>query len=492
LKFLETIYCFVWGIPALILILGVGLWLSVQTGFIQIRWLPKALARFFSQLSQKNDKGDVSPFRALCTALAATVGTGNLAGVAGAIAIGGPGAIFWMWICGFLGMVIKFAEATLAVHFRRRSAAGEWVGGPMYMIKNGLPKKFCFLASAYSLFGLVAAFGVGNATQISTMVAGINEMLPLFGLQASGNGNFLMGILLAAVIGFMLLGGAKRIGQTAELLVPFAAGLYLLLGIFVLIFRLDAIPAAFAAIFRGAFDPSAVTGGAVGSMMLALRTGVSRGVFTNEAGMGTASMAHASAEVDHPTEQGLMGIVEVFLDTIVICTMTALVILCSGVPIRYGSDIGIELTAVAFSSVLGNWVTIVIAFALCLFAFATVLGWGLYGIRCAQYLFGEKNWKFFVYFQITAVVLGAVVDSDSVWMAAEILNGLMAIPNLIALFALTPVLQRLVLQKKYGGHHESLDQCQSLRIFPYAYVPSLGRCSKGSRQDDLPSEHRSA
>ena len=492
MKFLDTLYSFVWGIPALVLILGVGLWLSFHTGFIQLRWLPKALARFFGQLSKKNDKGGVTPFRALCTALAATVGTGNLAGVAGAIAIGGPGAIFWMWICGFLGMVIKFAEATLAVHFRRRSAAGEWVGGPMYIIKNGLPKKFWFLATAYSLFGLIAAFGVGNATQISTMVAGINEMLPLLGLQASAHGNFLMGILLAAVIGFMLLGGAKRIGQAAELLVPFAAGLYLLLGILVLILRLDAIPDAFASIIHGAFHPRAVTGGAVGSMMLALRTGISRGVFTNEAGMGTASMAHASAEVDHPADQGLMGIVEVFLDTIVICTMTALVILCSGVPICYGRDAGIELTTFAFSSVLGDWVSIVIALSLCLFAFATVLGWGLYGIRCSQYLFGDKYWKCFVYIQIIAVVLGAVVNAGAVWLAAEILNGLMAIPNLIALFALTPVLRRLVLQKKYGGYHESFDQCQSLRIFPHAYVPSLGRSSKGSRQDDLSPEHRSA
>ena len=492
MKFLDTLYSLVWGIPALVLILGVGLWLSFHTGFIQLRWLPKALGRFFGQLSRKHDIDGISPFRALCTALAATVGTGNLAGVAGAIAIGGPGSIFWMWICGFLGMVIKFAEATLAVHFRRRSAAGEWVGGPMYMIQNGLPKKFWFLAAVYSLFGLIAAFGVGNATQISTMVAGINEMLPLFGLEASQHGNFIMGLLLAAIIGFMLLGGARRIGQAAELLVPFAAGLYLLLGIFVLVLRIDAIPDAFAAIFRGAFHPRAVTGGAVGSMVLALRTGISRGVFTNEAGMGTASMAHASAEVDHPADQGMMGIVEVFLDTIVICTMTALVILCSGVPIRYGQDAGIELTTAAFSSVLGDWVSIVIALSLCLFAFATVLGWGLYGIRCAQYLFGDKNWRYFVYFQITAVVLGAVVNSGTVWLAAEILNGLMAIPNLIALFALTPVLRRLVLQKKYGGYHESFDQCQSLRIFPHAYVPPLGCSSKGSRQDDLPSEHRSA
>jgi AGCS family alanine or glycine:cation symporter len=362
----------------------------------------------------------------------------------------------------------------------------------MYMIRKGLPKKFWFLAGVYSLFGLIAAFGVGNASQVSTMIDGINEMLPFFGLEGSKQGNFLMGILLAIIVGFMLLGGTRRIGQAAELLVPFAAGLYLFLGILVLALRMDAIPAAFVSIFQGAFQPRAVTGGAVGSIVLALRTGVSRGVFTNEAGMGTASMAHASAEVECPVDQGLLGIVEVFIDTIVICTMTALVILCSGVYIPYGSESGVGLTTAAFSSVLGNWVSIVIALALCLFAFATVLGWGLYGIRCAQYLFGEGAWKYFVYCQIIAVVLGAVVDAGAVWLMAEILNGLMAIPNLIALLALTPVLQRLLKQKINGGNHESFDQCQSLRIFPHAYVPSLSRSSKGSRQDDLPPEHRPA
>lgn len=481
LKVLNIIYNMVWGAPALLLILGLGCWLSFYTGFIQFRWLPKALKQFFSQLSRKEENGGVSQFRALCTALAATVGTGNLAGVAGAISIGGPGAIFWMWICGFLGMVIKFAEATLAVYFRRKNSRREWAGGPMHMIRNGLPQKYWFLATCYSIFGLVAAFGMGNATQVSTMIAGINEMLPLFGLQVSQKGNMLMGLILAVLVAFLLLGGAKRIGQAAELLVPFAAGLYLLLGCMVLVLRADALPVAIMSIFRGAFSPKAVTGGAVGSVFMALRTGVSRGVFTNEAGMGTASMAHAAADVDHPVEQGLMGIVEVFLDTIVICTMTALVILCSGIPIRYGVDAGIELTTAAFASVLGQWVSIVIAFSVCLFALATVLGWGLYGIRCAQYLFGDKAWRIFVYFQIAAIAVGAVLKAESIWLAAEILNGLMAIPNLIALFALTPVLRRLLKQKTIGGYYESFHQCQSLLIFSHAYVSPSGRCSQGSR-----------
>lgn len=480
MQLLHWIYDVVWGAPALILILVVGLWLTIRTHLVQLRWLPKALRRFFGQFFYKNDREGVSPFRALCTALAATVGTGNLAGVAGAICIGGPGAIFWMWVCGILGMVIKFAEATLAVHFRQKDDRAEWIGGPMYIIRKGLPKKFWFLASAYSLCGIVAAFGVGNATQVNTMIGGIHEMLPLFGVFPTKRMDLGIGLLLAVLVGFLLLGGAKRIGQAAELLVPFAAGLYLLLGGLVLILRIDAVPAAFCAIIRGAFSPQAVTGGVVGSFFLALRTGVSRGVFTNEAGMGTASMAHASAEVENPTDQGLMGIVEVFLDTIVICTMTALVILCSGVTVPYGVDAGIGLTTIAFSSVLGPWVSIVIALSLCLFAFATLLGWGLYGIRCAQFLFGTGNWKIFVYFQIAAVVLGAVVDTASVWLAAEILNGLMAIPNLIALLALSGLLQRLTLQKTFGGNHESIHQCKPVRILSHAHVPPSGSgCERG-------------
>ena len=486
---LEYLYACVWGAPALILILCVGVFLSLRTGFLQLRWLPRSIKRFFGQLSEKHDSDGVSPFRALCTALAATVGTGNLAGVAGAICIGGPGAIFWMWICGIIGMIIKFAEATLAVHFREKDASGAWIGGPMYMIRHGLPPKFHFLATFYSLFGLIAAFGVGNATQVSAMVAGINKILPQLGMQAGPRGNFMIGILLALLLGTLLLGGAKRIGQAAELLVPFAAGLYLLLGAAVLLLRLEAVPAAFAAIIQGAFCPRAVTGGAVGSALLCLRTGVSRGVFTNEAGMGTASIAHASAEVSHPTDQGLLGIVEVFLDTIVICTITALVILCSGISIPYGYSADITLTTAAFSAVLGPWAGMVIILALCLFAFATVLGWGLYGIRCVHYLFGEKKCNWYVYVQILAIVFGSVVDAAQIWMAAETINGLMLIPNLIALCALWPVLQRLLIQKKNGGSYENLNQCQSMRILSHAYVPSAGCSSQGAGKENLSSEH---
>ncbi len=463
MNILQRVYALVWGAPALILILGVGIYFSVRTGFAQLRLLPKALRLFFARFSGKEEaSGDVSSFQALCTALAATVGTGNLAGVAGAMAIGGPGAIFWMWLCGILGMVIKFAEATLAVRYRTKNAAGEIVGGPMYLIRLGLPKAFHSLAAAYAFFGVVAAFGVGNATQINTVITSISDTALAFGFSLSRWGKLVLGAFFALLIGLMLLGGAKRIGRASELLVPFAALLYLLLGVLVLILRFDAIGDAFLSIVQGAFDPKAVTGGVIGSMLMALRTGVSRGVFTNEAGMGTASIAHAAAHVRHPVEQGMMGIVEVFLDTLVICTMTALVILVSGVPIPYGRDAGISLTAAAFSQVLGPWVSVVITLSLCLFALATVLGWGLYGLRCAQYLFGDSVWKKCVYLQILVVVLSAVSRAEMIWLLAEIINGLMVIPNLIALGALAP--QLILLYKSYlhGGIYENFHQCQSL------------------------------
>ena len=387
------------------------------------------------------------------------MGTGNLAGVAGAIALGGPGTIFWMWICGLMGMVIKCAEATLAVRYRMKNSAGEWIGGPMYMIRQGLSKAFRPLAAVYAVFAIVAAFGVGNATQINTVISGVADTAQLWDLSLSIWGKLLLGVLLAALVGAMLLGGAARIGRVAECLVPFAAGIYLLLGITVLIARYQNIPSAFAMIFYGAFSPEAVTGGVICTILTVLRIGVSRGIFTNEAGMGTASIAHASAAVFHPLEQGMMGLVEVFLDTIIICTITALVILVSGVDIPYGVDAGIRLTSAAFSAVLGSWVSVVITAALCLFALATILGWGLYGLRCAQYLFGDGAWRPFVYCQILVVAISSVLKADAVWLLAEIVNGLMAIPNLIALGALLPEFMNLYKSYVSGGNYENFNQC---------------------------------
>ena len=471
-QFLSFLNSAVWGAPALLLILGVGLFLTLRLHGAQLFLFPQAFCEFFRKL-QGHGKAEsgVTPFRALCTALAATVGTGNLVGVAGAICLGGPGAVFWMWICGLLGMVTKYAEATLAVRYRVRTEQG-YIGGPMYVMLHGLGDRWKPLATAYSAFGVAAAFGVGNATQINAVVSGINQVLAGRGIAQAPERNFAMGILLALAIGTMLLGGAKRIGTAAELLVPFAAVAYILMCSGALICRHDAIVPAFSAIVQGALSPKAVTGGLLGSAFQALRIGCSRGVFTNEAGMGTASIAHASAEVVHPAEQGLMGIMEVFLDTILICTLTALVILTSGVPIPYGTDTGAALTADAFSSIYGDGASVILAWALSLFAVATVLGWGLYGARCAQFLFGEKAWKPFARMQIATIILSSVMDAATVWQISEILNGLMVIPNLLTLAALTPEVVRLTKEyREYrksgagctgGGNYADFHQCKPL------------------------------
>ncbi len=442
---IETVNGFVWGVPALLLIAGTGLYLSFGTGFVQLRQLGRALRSVLGKFFGKSGKeeGQVSPFQAVCTALAATVGTGNIAGVAGALALGGPGAIFWMWIAAFLGMAIKYAEVVLAVRFRQSDGQEGYVGGPMYFIRNGLGKKWRPLAVVYCVFGVIAAFGVGNTTQVSAVVSSVNSALNFLHWDAPGNSNFIIGAVMAALVAIVLLGGAKRIGAVAEFLVPFMSISYILLcfGVFTVHFR--QIPAAFAAIFQGAFSPRACTGGLIGSAFLVLRTGFSRGTFTNEAGMGTASIAHAAADTPHPAEQGLFGIFEVFADTIVICTMTALVILCSGVPIPFGLETGAELTASAFVETYGGWVTIFIAVALICFAFATILGWGLYGIRCAAFLFGSRGVRLFTVIHAATCIWGAVASPTLVWQLAEMVNGLMSIPNLLAVWLLCPVVFRL-------------------------------------------------
>ena len=431
---LEMINGFVWGLPALVMILGVGVFLTLRTGFAQFRLFPEALARFLRMFRGR----DKSSFRSLCTALGATVGTGNLVGVAGAISLGGPGSIFWMWICGLLGMATKYTEALLAVRYRVRED-GEVLGGPMYIISRGLGNRWQWLASLYCLFGVIAAFGVGNATQINAIVAGIQGLTG----EESTRGSLLLGLGLAALVGTLLRGGAKRIGSAAEILVPFAAGGYILLCAVVLYLCRDRIGMAFHSILRGAFDPKAVSGGMLGSAFGALRVGCARGVFTNEAGMGTAAIAHAGAEVEHPARQGMMGIMEVFLDTIVICTLTALVILCSGVSVPYGMDAGGGLTSDAFGAVCGKWAELFLAGSILCFAMATVLGWGLYGIRCARFLLGKGSERWFVILQMAAALLGAVLQTGVIWTLAETVNGLMAIPNLIALAALSPEAARL-------------------------------------------------
>ncbi|MBE7001990.1 MAG: sodium:alanine symporter family protein [Ruminococcaceae bacterium] len=478
LRVMDAINGFLWGVPALVLILSVGLVLSIRTHWVQLRLFPAAIRAFITPFHKKEKEDGISPYRALCTALAATVGTGNLAGVAGAIAIGGPGAIFWMWISAILGMVTKFAEATLSVRYRVRDSDGQYVGGPMYMVQQGLSAKWRPVACIYCFFGVVAAFGVGSATQVNAVLGGINGAVRSLGGQESSTVNLIIGVALVLLIAPVLLGGAKRIGAAAAFLVPFASVFYLLLCTAVLLLRASEIPQAFSLILQGAFSPKAATGGVLGSAFLALRIGTSRGVFTNEAGMGTAGIAHGSAQVTHPVQQGLMGIIEVFIDTIVICTMTALVILCSGIEIPYGHDLGIRITADAFAKVLGSWVTIPIALSLCCFAIATVIGWGLYGARCAQFLFGDKAWKRFSVLQAASIIIGVVLSTGTVWIMSEIANGLMAIPNLLILLHLCPELVRLTkeysngyTQRKVSGvKNENIREIQALSAVSYEKV----------------------
>ncbi|MDD5823044.1 MAG: sodium:alanine symporter family protein [Firmicutes bacterium] len=440
---------FVWGVPAMVCIVGVGLYLSFRTGFIQFRKfgysLKSTLGKIFSKADAKD--GAITPFQAVCTALAATVGTGNIAGVAGAIAIGGPGAVFWMWMSALLGMCTKFSEVTLAVHFREVNAEGDYVGGPMYYIKNGLGKNWMWLAYLFAIFGTLTVFGTGNATQVNTITSAINAALINYNVLDANNlgtSNLIIGVVICVLVAVILLGGVKRIGKVTETLVPIMAVLYIVLGLGVVFLNFQYVPAVFKSIFEGAFNPSAVTGGVVGSLFLCMRKGVSRGIFSNEAGLGTGSIAHATADTDHPVKQGLFGIFEVFADTIVICTLTALVILCSGVSIQYGEAAGAELTIAGFTNVYGNWVSIFTAIAMCCFAFSTILGWGLYGTRCCEFIFGTKSIKVFMVLYSLVAIIGATIDLGLIWNIADTFNGLMAIPNLIAVFMLAPVVVKLV------------------------------------------------
>lgn len=444
---------FIWGVPAMVCILGVGLYLSIRTGFIQIRKFGYAISVTIGRMFRKREahEGAITPFQAVCTALAATIGTGNIAGVAGAIAIGGPGAVFWMWLSAILGMCTKFSEVTLAVRFRERNKEGELVGGPMYYIKNGLGKKWLWLAYIYAAFGVLTVFGTGNATQVNTIKTAINEALVNYHIINAGEttvSNWIIGIAIAALVALILLGGIKRIGNVTEKLVPFMALFYVVLSLGVVFLNITKVPGVFAAIFEGAFSPSAVTGGVVGSIFLSMRKGVSRGIFSNEAGLGTGSMAHASADTQKPVKQGFFGIFEVFADTIVICTLTALVILCSGTPIQYGAEAGAELTIRGFTSTYGNWSSIFTAVALVCFAFSTVLGWGLYGSRCIEFLFSNRAVRPFKVIYSLVAILGATMDLGLVWGIADTFNGMMAIPNLIALFLLAGTVVKMVREYK--------------------------------------------
>ncbi|MGN0769723.1 MAG: alanine/glycine:cation symporter family protein [Christensenellales bacterium] len=437
----------VWGWPCLILLVGTGVYYTIRCGGVQFKWFGYIMKNTIGKIFEKKEAGEgaVTPFQAVCTALAATVGTGNIAGVTGAIALGGPGAVFWMWISALFGMCTKFAEVTLAIHFRERNDKGDWVGGPMYYISKGLGKNWKWLGSLFALFGMLAAFGIGNMTQINSIVTSISGTINSFTPINVNTANLIIGIIVAIFCGIVLIGGLKRIGQVTEKLVPFMAVIYILSALIIFFTHIGNIGNVLRSIFVGAFTPSAVVGGAAGvTISAAVKRGVGRGVFSNEAGLGSAPIAHAAADTDSAVRQGCFGVFEVFADTIVICTLTAFAVLMSGTPINFGQAAGADLTIAAFGTTLGRAGGIIISVGLTLFATSTILSWCLYGTRCAEFLF--KTTKIIKPYQVIfclIIVLGAVTELSLVWDIADTLNGLMALPNLVGLLALSPIVIKL-------------------------------------------------
>ena len=450
-----------WGPWMLILLVGTGVYLSFRVGFLQFRKFGYAMKNTLGKIFRKQSagEGEVTPFQAVATALAATVGTGNIAGVTGAIAVGGPGAVFWMWLSALFGMVTKYSEVVLAVRYRERNAKGDWVGGPMYYIKNGLGQKWKFLGVAFSLLGALAAFGIGNMTQVNTIASSINTAIDAFGGNTAANtvamfgqsvpvSSLVIGVIVAGIVALVLFGGIKRIGSVAEKMVPVMAAIYILCSLVVVCSNLGAVGKVFAMIFKGAFSAEAALGGAFGiTIMQTIQKGVGRGVFSNEAGLGSAPIAHAATSETDPVKQGLYGIFEVFMDTIVICTLTALTVLCgaeSGVVIPWGQSAGTELIAASFSTVFGNKTgALIVAIGIGLFALSTILSWSLYGARCFEFLTGGKLVKAYQVAFVLVVVIGATLELELVWNIADTLNGFMAIPNLIALLGLSGVVVKL-------------------------------------------------
>ena len=431
-EWVSTINGLVWGPYMMVFILGVGAYLMLRLAFMPLR----KLVYGFSQLSQGGKvrgEGEITPFKALMTSLSATIGTGNIAGVATAISLGGPGALFWMWCTALVGMATKYAEAVLAVHYREKDEEGRNVGGPMYYIKNGMGEKWRWLALLFALFGTLAGFGIGNSVQANSVASAMEKsfgIAPLF-----------TGIALMLIVGVVLIGGVKRIASVAGRLVPIMASVYILLGLAVLLWHFTEIPAAFNLIISSAFSPVAAQGGFAGAaVMAAIRFGVARGIFSNEAGLGSAPIAHAAAQTDSPVRQGTIAMLGTFIDTLVVCSITGLAIIVSGSWLS--GESGVNLTQLAFASVIpmGDvWISI----ALILFALTTILGWSYYGERCAEYVFGVKVIMPFRVLWILAVPMGALASLDMIWLLADTLNGLMALPNLVALVVLTPVVLRL-------------------------------------------------
>ena len=430
--------------------IGGGLFLSVRNGWIQFTRLGYALkntvGKMFSR--EKAGEGAVTPFQAVTTALSATVGTGNIVGTTQAIALGGYGAVFWMWIAALMGMVTKYSEVVLSIRYRERAAKGDWVGGPMYYIRNGMGKKWKWLGSVYCVLAALAAFGIGNGAQAKSIVGSLNNAIVAFvpsAASASGTINLVCGIVLAVLVALILFGGIKRIGEVCEKLVPFMSAFYILFTLIVIITHIAGIGRAFYLIFASAFTPRAVFGAASGIVLKqTVIWGMRRSAFSNEAGLGSAAIAHAAADTKGPVNQGLYGIFEVFIDTIIICSLTALSVIISGVDINWGVKPGSELITSAFATVFGmRFASLFVALALMMFAFSTILGWSLYGTRCIQYLLGLKAAKVYQLIFVLVVIVGSVASIDTVWDVADTLNGLMAIPNFVALFALSGVVAGL-------------------------------------------------
>ena len=456
---LNNVDNFIWGMPLIILILFTGILLTVRLRGLQIRHLGKALHYVFH--NEDDGEGEVTSFGALCTALSATIGTGNIVGCATAIVAGGPGALFWMWLAAFFGMATKYAEGMLAVKYRVIAEDGHALGGPFYYIEKGMGKNFKWLAKLFCVFGtMVGLFGIGTFTQVNGITSAVNNFfdpsnvhtISLFGMNYSIS-VVVAGIIVTICAGLVIIGGIKRISKVSEVIVPFMAVTYIGVCLIIVFTHLPQVPAAFAEIVQSAFGLKAVAGGAIGAMTVAMQKGIARGIFSNEAGLGTGSIAHATADTSQPVKQGLFGIFEVFTDTIVICTLTALIILCSGINVPYGQAAGAELTIQGFTATYGGWVSIFTAIALCCFAFSTTIGWGLYGSRCIEFLFGTKTIRPFMIVYSLVAIIGATVDLGLLWSIAETFNGLMSIPNLLAVFLLSGTVVKLT--KEYFGAKKS-------------------------------------
>jgi len=434
-EFFTWLNGIVWGVPMIVLILGTGFYLQLRLGFMPLRKIGHGFAMIWqSRKPGKESEGEISPYAALMTALSATVGTGNIAGVATAIAVGGPGALFWMWMTAFVGMATKYAEVVLAVKYREIDDHGEHVGGPMFAIKNGLGRNWRWLGTAFAIFGGLAGFGIGSMVQANGIASAVHNA---FGVET-----WITGIVLTLLTGAVVLGGIKRIGAVAEVLVPFMCiGYIVAVGVVLVVFA-DRIPEAFATIFNQAFNPTAATGGFLGStVIMAIQKGVSRGIFSNEAGLGTAGIAQAAGATSNPVFSGLIGMMGTFIDTIIVCTMTGLAIMVSGV--WTSGKNGAVLSSMAFEAAMPGVGKYLLAVALAVFAFTTILGWCYYGEKCWEYLLGTVSEKPFRLLWTISVYFGAVLSLDFAWLVADTLNALMAIPNLVSLLLLSPVIVKL-------------------------------------------------